>query len=79
MGLIVAASGRYMFVMIARAVFSWLPPRARANEVYRFLYRITEPVLRPVRQVLPAMGGVDFSPLLVMILLAVLARALAGV
>lgn len=79
MGLIVAAIRIYMFVMIARAVFSWLPPRARANEVYRFLYRITEPVLRPVRQVLPAMGGVDFSPLLVMILLAVLARALAGV
>jgi YggT family protein len=79
MGLIVAAIRIYMFVMIARAVFSWLPPRARANEVYRFLYRITEPLLRPVRQVLPAMGGVDFSPLLVMILLAVLARALAGV
>jgi YggT family protein len=78
MRLLVAAIRIYTFVMLARVIFSWLPPRTRANELYRFLHAVTEPVLRRVRRILPSTGGLDFSPLVVMILLEVLARVLAG-
>ncbi len=79
MGLLAAAIRVYMLVIVVRAVFSWLPPRARRNEVYEFVRAITEPVLRPVRRLLPTPGGIDFSPLLVLLGLEVLSRALMGV
>jgi len=64
----------YMLMIVARALFSWLPPRWRANEVYAFVVAATEPVLRPVRRALPTRGGVDWSPLLVLILLDLIVR-----
>lgn len=72
MDLLIAAVRLYMLVIVARAVFSWLPARHRRNEAYRFLLQITEPVLRPVRRALPTAGGIDFSPLLVLVGLQVL-------
>ena len=41
-----------------------------------FLYRVTEPVLRPVRNMLPNLGGIDISPLIVLIVIAVIQREL---
>ena len=41
------------------------------------LARIWEPVLRPIRNALPALGGIDFSPLIVLLLLSVVGRAIA--
>lgn len=41
-----------------------------------FLYRVTEPVLRPVRNILPNLGGIDISPLIVLIVIAVIQREL---
>ena len=79
MGLLVAAIRIYMMVIFVRAIFSWLPPRSRANEVYEFIFGITEPVLRPVRRILPPMGGVDLSPLVVLFGLMFLAQVLAAV
>lgn len=54
----------YFWILIARAVLSWVNPDPR-NPIVRFLHNATEPVLYPVRRVLPYMGGVDLSPLLV--------------
>ncbi len=76
MGLLVSAIQVYSLIVLVRAIFSWLPVRHRQNEFYAFLYRITEPVLRPVRQVLPSIGGIDLSPLVVLFLLSLLARLL---
>ncbi|MFO8007581.1 MAG: YggT family protein [Candidatus Brocadiia bacterium] len=76
MGLLLAAIRLYMLVIVARALFSWAPPRWRMNELYRFLRAITEPVLEPVRRALPTAGGIDFSPLVVIIALEVLSRLL---
>ena len=73
-----AAIHVYTLVILVRAVFSWLPARHRENEFYRFLYAITEPVLRPIQRLLPPMGGVDFSPLLAVVLLQLLARLLGA-
>jgi YggT family protein len=73
--LVHALAGIYELVIVARAIFSWLPPEHRENEFYRFFFALTEPVLRPVRRLLPVRHGIDFSPLLVIVLLEVIRRA----
>ena len=60
----------YTILLVVRVLFSWLPPRAQANRLYEFLYAITEPVLRPFRRVLPPVGGLDLSPILLFLALA---------
>jgi len=75
---LVAAINIYIIVIVVRALFSWLPPQHRQNDVYFFVLRITEPVLAPVRRALPPMGGLDLSPLVVIVLGQVIARLLAS-
>src|SRR5947207_518373 len=66
----------YIYVLIAAAVMSWLVafnvvnaynPTVRA--IWNVLYRLTEPVLRPIRSRLPSLGGIDVSPVIVIIAL----------
>lgn len=54
----------YMWVIIIRALLSWVNPDPY-NPVVRFLYNVTEPVLYRVRRVIPSMGGIDLSPIIV--------------
>jgi YggT family protein len=54
----------YMWVVIIAALISWVNPDPY-NPIVRFLYAATEPLLRPIRRRLPVMGGIDFSPLIV--------------
>jgi YggT family protein len=68
----------YALCILVRAIFSWLPAESRRSEFYQFLYRITEPVLAPVRKALPDMGGIDLSPLVVIVVLEMVYRTLAG-
>ena len=56
----------YMWIIIARAVLSWVNPDPY-NPIVSFLYRVTEPVLQRVRRVMPDMGGIDLSPMLIML------------
>jgi YggT family protein len=56
----------YMWILIARAVLSWVNPDPY-NPIVRFLYRVTEPVLRPVRHRLPTVQGLDLSPMVVLL------------
>ncbi|MBN2231223.1 MAG: YggT family protein [Deltaproteobacteria bacterium] len=59
----------YMWVIIARAVLSWVNPDPY-NPIVNFLYRVTEPVLFRVRRWLPVGGmGIDFSPMIVLLLI----------
>ncbi len=61
----------YLFVMIARIIISWFPisPGSALSSVYSVLYSLTEPVLGPVRRIIPPMGfggmGLDLSPIVV--------------
>ncbi len=56
----------YMWVIIARALLSWVNPDPY-NPIVRFLYNVTEPVLGYIRRKLPLVyGGLDLSPLLVL-------------
>ena len=64
----------YIWLIIIRALISWVSPDP-FNPIVRFLYRATEPVLRPVRQALPTYQiGLDLSPLLVIIGLEIVDR-----
>ncbi len=66
----------YIWILIASAILSWLVSfdvvnrrNPLVNRVGQFLYQVTDPVLRPIRRVLPLIGGVDLSPLVVILLL----------
>jgi YggT family protein len=58
------------WLVIVAAVISWVNPDPR-NPIVQFLYRSTEPILRPFRRLLPPgrTGGIDFSPLLVILVI----------
>ena len=57
----------YFWVIIARAVISWVNPDP-FNPIVRFLHRVTEPVLRPIRRRLPTFQmGLDLSPMVVIL------------
>lgn len=59
--------GIYMWVIIIRALLSWVNPDPY-NVIVQFLYSITEPVMAKVRQLLPMSGvGIDFSPIIVIL------------
>lgn len=60
----------YTWVIIASAIFSWLyafnvvnPRNQVVSMIGQTLYSLTEPLLRPIRRVLPSMGGLDLSPI----------------
>ena len=66
----------YILLIIARALISWVSPDPY-NPIVRFLYRATEPVLRPVRNLLPTLAmGLDLSPMIVILLLVFVQRYL---
>jgi len=57
----------YMLVIIARALISWVNPDPY-NQIVIILYRLTEPVLNPIRRILPMRNiGIDFSPFIVVL------------
>ena len=72
----------YLIVMFARIILSWFPiePGSGLASVYGFLYAITEPILGPIRRVLPPMGmggmGLDLSPLVVFFAITILRSAI---
>ncbi len=54
-----------VILIFIRVVFTWIS-RDLGNPIYRFTYQLTEPILRPVRNLLPSGGlGLDFSPMIV--------------
>lgn len=65
----------YVFAIVIFALLSWVNPDP-ANPVVPLLWRLTNPILAPARQLLPSMGGIDISPMLVIILLLFLVRLL---
>ncbi len=70
--------------MFARVILSWFPiaPGSAMAGVYSFLYAITEPVLGPIRRLIPPMGmggmGLDLSPIIVFFGLTILRSILCG-
>lgn len=58
----------YSFIVIAAALISWVNPDPY-NPIVRFLYRATEPVLRPIRKLVPLRLPIDISPLILLLLI----------
>ncbi len=66
--------GLYEIVLIVRIVLTWIPHNPH-HPAATILYKITEPVLEPVRRVIPSIGGIDISPIIVFIVLGFIKRA----
>lgn len=73
-GLIITVLQLYMWVIIAGAVLSWLVAFEVVNTRNRFValvldftYRLSEPALRPIRRLLPGIGGIDLSPVVLIL------------
>jgi YggT family protein len=73
----------YIYVVIAAAILSWLvafnvvnPRNQFVAMVGDFLYRITEPVLRPIRNALPNLGGIDISPIILFLIIILIERVI---
>jgi YggT family protein len=71
----------YIWLLIGQAVLSWLLAFGVVNRYNRavavigdFLYRVTEPALRPLRRILPSFGGIDISPVILIVVLMFLER-----
>ena len=68
----------FMWVVIARAILSWVSPDPY-NPIVRFIHKITEPVLYPIRRRIPlSFGGIDFSPIIVLLAVIFLQRFLVN-
>ncbi|MEN8142569.1 MAG: YggT family protein [Thermodesulfobacteriota bacterium] len=65
--------GAYMWIVIGRAVISWVNADPY-NPIVRFVYEITEPLLTRIRRWLPFGGGIDFSPLILIIAITFIRR-----
>ena len=66
----------FKLALLARIILSWFPNVDRSNAIIQFLFDVTEPVLRPVREMLPQSGMFDFSPLIVFLIIQVLTTIL---
>jgi YggT family protein len=73
----------YVWLLIASAILSWLIAFNVVNtrnqfvaSVAEFLYKITEPVLRPIRNFLPSFGGLDISPIIVILIIMFIQRVI---
>ena len=62
-------------VIIARVILSWVK-LSPTNPIAIIIYGVSEPMLKPVRRLLPNTGGLDFSPIVVIILIMVVQRLL---
>ena len=73
---IILALNIYWWILIAAAIFSWLyafnvvnPRNQFVGSVGNALFRITEPALRPIRRLLPDLGGIDISPIILLLII----------
>ncbi len=74
----------YVWIVIAMAIFSWLVAFNVVNTrnhvvamIGDFLYRITEPALRPIRNLLPNLGGIDISPVILFLIIVFIRYVIA--
>jgi len=75
--LVVLIGQLYMIVLLARVFIGWFRVDPY-HPLVQTLYRVTEPVLRPIREQVPPRGGVDYSPLIAMLLIWIVTRVIAA-
>ena len=62
----------YLFVILIQVIISWINPHAYNNSIIKIMYQISMPVLRPTRKLIPSSGGLDFSPLIILVIINLL-------
>ena len=69
----------YIYIIVASAIFSWLvvfkvvnPQNQMVRSVWQMLVAVTEPLLGPIRRLLPDLGGIDISPVILIVILMVI-------
>ena len=66
----------FQLILLARVLLSWFPNVDRSNPLIRFLYDVTEPILQPIRNLMPQGMMFDLSPLIVFLIINVLMQVL---
>ena len=73
----------YVWILIASAVMIWLVAFGVVNmrnevvrTIWNFLYQATEPALRPIRRILPNLGGIDISPIILLLIIFFIQRVI---
>lgn len=73
----------YTWILIAAAILSWLvafnvvnPRNDIVRAIWNFVYQATEPVLRPIRNILPNLGGIDVSPIILLLIIFFIQRVI---
>ena len=67
----------YSLIVLGAVILSWVHLPS-GNPVVQFVNRLTEPLLQPIRRALPAMGGLDFSPVVLLVGLQIVKRLLSS-
>ncbi len=67
----------YAFLLVLRSLLSWTQLDPYTNPIARFLYNMTEPILEPIRSILPSVGAIDLSPWIAILLIVALRSALS--
>ena len=66
----------YIFVLLARILITWVPNLDPSNPAVQLLFRVTDPVLEPARRIIPPIGMIDISPIVVFFALQILSGML---
>jgi len=66
----------YSFVIFVRVMLTWIPGLDPYNPIVQFLHQITDPVMEPARRIIPPIGMIDISPIVVMVVMSILAQIL---
>ena len=61
----------YLFIIIVQVIISWINPDAY-NPITMIMYQLSEPILKPVRRIIPSAGGFNFSPLIILVIINLL-------
>lgn len=77
-GILISLLSIYNFIILARVLMTWIPNLDYRNPIVNFLIQATEPILKPIRQALPATSGIDFSPMVVLVAIFILNRVLVN-
>ena len=76
-GILLIALQLYSYILLARALVSWIPNLDPYHPAVQFLYRLTEPVLEPIRKIIPPLGGmIDISIIVAFFALIILEQVL---
>ena len=66
----------YSFIIFVRVLITWIPGLDPYNPIVQFLHQITDPVMEPARRIIPPIGMMDISPIVVMVVMSILAQIL---